>query len=228
MHGFFGRVIFILVGMQLILIFYKCVKNNQKGLVISLVISVILLLFQVFMTDCLFGSRFSTFYINQTIFETCSEKILTLLYRVVSVVPTIAIFIVYAVISIIAVLYAWANIFLICRIEDNGSVVKNTALVFAFSMILVPLVLLFLQNVVPLLSSVLAVILMVVIIVGCFMAFAGGIAEGGKNLHQQKVSMVVKITVQKGKELQMILQAGRRRGWIKKKRKGKIAHILQI
>ena len=49
-----------------------------------------------------------------------------------------------------------------------------------------------------------------------------------KNLHQQKVSMVVKITVQKGKELQMILQAGRRRGWIKKKRKGKIAHILQI
>lgn len=179
-HGFFGRVIFILVGMQLILIFYKCVKNNQKGLVISLVISVILLLFQVFMTDCLFGSRFSTFYINQTIFETCSEKILTLLYRVVSVVPTIAIFIVYAVISIIAVLYAWANIFLICRIENNGSVVKNTALVFAFSMILVPLVLLFLQNVVPLLSSVLAVILMVVIIVGCFMAFAGGITEGGK------------------------------------------------
>lgn len=38
--------------------------------------------------------------------------------------------------------------------------------------------------------------------------------------------MVGKITVQKGKELQMILQAGRRRGWIKKKRKEKIAAYI--
>lgn len=214
--------------MQLILIFYKCVKNNQKGLVISLVISVILLLFQVFMTDCLFGSRFSTFYINQTIFETCSEKILTLLYRVVSVVPTIAIFIVYAVISIIVVLYAWANIFLICRIEDNGSVVKNTALVFAFSMILVPLVLLFLQNVVPLLSSVLAVILMVVIIVGCFMVFVGGITEGGKTSASAKSIHGGKDNSSK-RERTSDDSAGRKEKRMdKKEEKREIAHILQI
>lgn len=53
-------------------------------------------------------------------------------------------------------------------------------------MILVPLVLLFLQNVVLLLSGVLAVVLMVAIIVICFVTFIGGLTEGGGEAAQAK------------------------------------------
>ena len=93
---------------------------------------------------------------------------------------------VYAIISIGAVIGFLFSVYGISMIENNGRTIKNTALVLAFSMILVPLVLLFLQNVVPLLSGVLAVVLMVAIIVICFVTFIGGLTEGGGEAAQAK------------------------------------------
>ena len=136
------------------------------------------------MTDCLFASEFSTVYMSQETFEICYEKISGIMNDIVEVVPDILVVAVYAVISIGAVIGFLFSVYGISMIENNGRTIKNTALVLAFSMILVPLVLLFLQNVVPLLSGVLAVVLMVAIIVICFVTFIGGLTEGGGEASQ--------------------------------------------
>lgn len=186
LHGFLGKVILILAGIQLMLIFYKCIKNNANAFILLLVVSGLLVVFQIFMTDCLFASEFSTVYMSQETFEICYEKISGIMYDIVEVVPDILVVAVYAVISIGAVIGFLFSVYGISMIENNGRTIKNTALVLAFSMILVPLVLLFLQNVVPLLSGVLAVVLMVAIIVICFVTFIGGLTEGGGEAAQAK------------------------------------------
>lgn len=186
LHGFWGKVILILAGIQLMLIFYKCIKNNANAFILLLVVSGLLVVFQIFMTDCLFASEFSTVYMSQETFEICYEKISGIMYDIVEVVPDILVVAVYAIISIGAVIGFLFSVYGISMIENNGRTIKNTALVLAFSMILVPLVLLFLQNVVPLLSGVLAVVLMVAIIVICFVTFIGGLTEGGGEAAQAK------------------------------------------
>ena len=123
---------------------------------------------------------------SQETFEICYEKISGIMYDIVEVVPDILVVAVYAVISIGAVIGFLFSVYGISMIENNGRTIKNTALVLAFSMILVALVLLFLQNVVPLLSGVLAVVLMVAIIVICFVTFIGGLTEGGGEAAQAK------------------------------------------
>ena len=185
-HGFWGRVILILVGIQLILIFYKCVKNSANAFILLLAVSGLLVVFQIFITDCLFASEFSKLYMSQATFENCYEKGSDILYSILEVVPDILVVAVYAVISIGSVIGFLFSVHGISMIEDNGRTIKNTALVLAFSMILVPLVLLFLQNVVPLLTGVLAVVLMVAIIVICFVTFIGGLTEGGGEAAQAK------------------------------------------
>lgn len=168
--GIVGKIIAVFVGAEFILMMTNYFRNSGKGKRIIMIVDLVLLTIQIVLIATIFWIAIGNIAIAE---EAAYEEIKP--FKVLTINPK-AVLITYAVITLVSII---TFIVLVLITKECRWMMGYTALSLGFSYIVIPLLFLFLQNVIPLATGAVALVIVVAVIYFGFKIFLSEDSEGG-------------------------------------------------